>query len=240
MVKFSRHHLSTLPSTQSYLREWSTRAYLPDGTLVWTTHQTAGYGRRGTPWWGSAGESLAFSFLVRPTPQTAPLLPLCTATALYEAVAPFVREPLFLKWPNDLWCPHGKIAGILTEQTWIGSAPTEAYIGIGLNLYQRAFPSNLPAASLRQIGEPPADPEALLEAFEAQFRIWYAAPPAQLIPVFLQRLWRKGTFLIGETQVIGEIIDWEPEGWLTIDTPEGRHRFAAAQVQVAWPPPFSS
>jgi hypothetical protein len=139
---------------------------------------------------------------------------------------------------EDLWVigTAGRVMGL--------AVPTPAALRLALPqgarwvlLQPRGAPFRHPMVVLHPQAH---NPEALLEAFEAQFRIWYAAPPAQLIPVFLQRLWRKGTFLIGETQVIGEIIDWEPEGWLTIDTPEGRHRFAAAQVQVAWPPPFSS
>ncbi|GIV24827.1 MAG: hypothetical protein KatS3mg026_0519 [Bacteroidia bacterium] len=139
MVAFRVHIFPELPSTQTYLREWASREAIPDGTLVWALHQTQGYGRKGTPWLASPGESLTFTFVVTPEPPFQLLMPRI-AVALHETIQPFVRERLFLKWPNDLWCPRGKLAGLLTELLWQG--PTaRAFIGVGVNVYQRRFPS---------------------------------------------------------------------------------------------------
>lgn len=117
-----------------------------DGLVVVAHRQTAGRGRRGADWFSPPGESLAFSVLVRP-PEPPPLWPrLALAAGLAVAQAVEAHVPLAgIKWPNDVWIGHRKIAGILVE-----AGPGFAVIGIGLNVNTRAFPPGIstPATSL--------------------------------------------------------------------------------------------
>lgn len=233
-LTFQRHFFQVLPSTQSYLKAWALREPLPEGTLVWAWHQTAGYGRKGTPWHSSPGKSLTFSFLVRPEANT-DTLTARTALAVYDAVAPFCYTALRIKWPNDLWTPQGKIAGILTEALWQGSSLQYACIGIGINVYAQAFPPDLPAATLAQVGKPPERMEDLLSEFERTFARWYEAPLSQVRAAFLERLHRKGQFHTPAGLTEATLLDWEPAGWLWLDTPAGITRYPVAAVQMLWP-----
>lgn len=233
MVRFRVHTFPELPSTQTYLREWAARETVPDGTLVWALHQIQGYGRKGTPWIASPGESLTFTFVLTPEPPLQLLMPR-VAVALYQTVRPFARERLFLKWPNDLWCPHGKLAGLLTEVLWQGLTP-RAFIGIGVNVYQRHFPSDLRATSLAQIGQPPPSLQALLDRFLELFPVWHIAPPEEVIAAFLERLERKGRFKAGSHTWSGEIVAWDLEKGLCLKTPEGLVQVAPGHLEVLWP-----
>jgi len=233
VVAFRVHIFPELPSTQTYLREWAAREAIPDGTLVWALHQTQGYGRKGTPWLASPGESLTFTFVVTPEPPFQLLTPRI-AVALHETIQPFVRERLFLKWPNDLWCPRGKLAGLLTELLWQGLT-ARAFVGVGVNVYQRRFPPPLRAASLAQIGEPPPSLQALLDRFLAIFPTWYTAPPAQVITAFLERLERRGQFKVGPHLWTGEIVAWDLEKGLSLQTPDGLVHVAPGHLEVLWP-----
>ncbi len=233
-LNFRRHFFEVLPSTQSYLKAWALQEPLPEGTLVWARHQSAGYGRKGSPWYSTPGESLTFSFLVRPE-RGITSLTAQTALALYETVAPFCRETLYLKWPNDLWSPQGKLAGLLVEALWKGTHLQHACIGVGLNVYQPYFPPDLRAASLAQVGQPPDHLEVLLAEFERAFTRWYTAPTPAVRMAFLERLQRKGQFHTPDGPVEATLLDWEPEGWLWLETPQGPTRYLAAAVQMLWP-----
>lgn len=235
MVKrFHRHFYTELPSTQSLLKEWTSFAPLPEGTLIWTLHQTAGYGRAGNPWHATPGESLTLSFLLNPPAEKVPLLTAISALALYEAVSSYLLFPLYFKWPNDLWVLSpkcsGKLAGILAEVIH-GSY---AIIGIGLNVYQRDFPPELPAVSLRQTGNPPATIEEVLDQFEEAFWRWYAATPSEVRARFVRHLYPQMPFRCGDKVLKACVEAWDEEGYLHLRADDRFWRVAAAQAEVVW------
>ncbi len=122
-------------STNDELRALAV-AGAPEGLILLAENQTAGRGRRGTAWFSPAGESLAFSILLRPSAPKAwwPRLALATGLAVAEALESFGLAA-GIKWPNDLWCNHRKVAGILVE-----SGGDFVIIGIGLNVNTVDFP----------------------------------------------------------------------------------------------------
>ena len=118
-----------------------------DGLVLVAERQTAGRGRRGAVWFSPAGESLAFSILVRPKQPKAlwPRLALAAGLAVAEAVESFGLQT-GIKWPNDVWIGHRKVAGILVE-----AGSDFAVVGIGLNVNSTKFPPQVSeiATSLR-------------------------------------------------------------------------------------------
>lgn len=119
----------------------------PDGRIVLAERQTAGRGRRGAAWFSPAGESLAFSILVRPDEPKAlwPRLALAAGLAVAEAMETFGAQA-GIKWPNDVWLSGRKAAGILVE-----AGANFAVVGIGLNVNTLEFPPEVAeiATSLR-------------------------------------------------------------------------------------------
>lgn len=118
-----------------------------DGLVVLAERQTAGRGRRGAAWFSPAGESLAFSILIRPEEPKSlwPRLALAAGLAVAEAVETFGAQA-GIKWPNDVWIGHRKTAGILVE-----AGSDFAIVGIGLNINTTEFPPEVSeiATSLR-------------------------------------------------------------------------------------------
>lgn len=115
------------------------RSGAPDGLIVLAEHQTAGRGRRGAAWFSPAGESLAFSILVRPGEPKAlwPRLALAAGVAVAEVVDGSGVQA-GIKWPNDVWIGRRKVAGILVE------AGTDfAVVGVGMNVNCSAFPDGV-------------------------------------------------------------------------------------------------
>jgi len=118
-----------------------------EGQILLAENQSAGRGRRGTAWFSSGGESLAFSILLRPQEPKAlwPRLALASGLALAEAFGKIGVEAL-IKWPNDVWLQQRKVAGILVE-----SGKDFVIIGIGINVNTLKFPPEvaLSATSLQ-------------------------------------------------------------------------------------------
>ncbi len=110
-----------------------------DGLVLIAERQTAGRGRRGAAWFAPAGESLAFSILVRPQEPKAlwPRLALAAGVAVAEAIETLGLQA-GIKWPNDVWISSRKIAGILVE-----AGANFAVVGIGLNVNTTAFPAEV-------------------------------------------------------------------------------------------------
>lgn len=124
-------HLATVTSTMD---EAARRVAAGDTQTfaISADEQTVGRGRHGRPWQTFPHHSLAVTYILHPS--QGPHLPLITALALYEALAPLglriTDYGLQIKWPNDLLLGGKKVAGILCEN--LGTHTS--LVGIGLNL----------------------------------------------------------------------------------------------------------
>ena len=105
------------------------------GTLILADTQTAGRGRHGRRWTSPAGAGVWLTLVERPTDARA-LDVLALRCGLYaaEALDALAGERVALKWPNDLLVRGCKLAGILIETRWRGTAPEWVAIGFGINV----------------------------------------------------------------------------------------------------------
>ena len=105
------------------------------GTLVLADEQTAGRGRQGRRWTSAPGAGIWLTLVERPTDGRA-LDVLSLRCGLYaaEALDALAEAPIGVKWPNDLYVGDRKLAGILIETRWRGTAPDWVAIGFGLNV----------------------------------------------------------------------------------------------------------
>lgn len=128
----------TVESTNDEVRILA-QAGAADGLVILCEQQTAGRGRRGAAWFSPAGESLAFSILVRPQEPKAlwPRMALAAGLAVAEAVEAFGPQAA-IKWPNDVWIGQRKVAGILVE-----AGSDFAVVGVGLNVNTDRFPPEI-------------------------------------------------------------------------------------------------
>jgi BirA family biotin operon repressor/biotin-[acetyl-CoA-carboxylase] ligase len=124
-----------------------------EGTVIIAEDQTAGKGRLGRPWLSTPNQNLTFSVVVRPPLQNEGLnlLPLYAAVAVAEAIERATSLHTECKWPNDLLINKKKVGGILIEGSFKDAKVEYAVIGIGINVNQVVFSSDLSqtATSLR-------------------------------------------------------------------------------------------
>jgi BirA family biotin operon repressor/biotin-[acetyl-CoA-carboxylase] ligase len=123
------------------------RSGAPHGSVYFADEQRAGRGRGDHAWHSAAGEGLYASVLLRtPIPAARlPLLPLAVGLAAAEAIRAVagLTIDLDLRWPNDLMIGPRKVGGILVESKISGGAAEFIVVGIGINVHQRAFDSDL-------------------------------------------------------------------------------------------------
>lgn len=112
----------------------------PSGTLIVADEQTAGRGNHGKRWQSPAGAGVWLTLIERPSDARA-LDVLSLRCGLYaaEALDALASAPIEVKWPNDLLVGGRKLAGVLIETRWRGTAPDWVAIGFGINVAQPAL-----------------------------------------------------------------------------------------------------
>src|ERR1700730_5246864 len=139
----------------------------PEGAVVLAEEQTAGRGRAGRAWYSERAAGIYVTLLLRPrlAPVEAPLLTMMAGLSAHAAIQAQTGLSVDLKWPNDLMIAGKKTGGILTEMHAEPAQVRFVIVGLGLNVNQEKFPSELSASatSLRvESGRPQSRLELLV------------------------------------------------------------------------------
>ncbi len=187
-VKGERAGRITLPEIDSTNAEGFRRAAsLPGPTWILAGMQTAGRGRRARPWSSPPG-NFHGTLVLKPTepPEVVALRSFAAALALRDALVAVTGLPqsFSLKWPNDVLCNGGKLAGILLESVGLGGPEPVLCIGIGVNLIaapdaSQVEPGAVPPVSLLQETGLRITPEAFLDALAPAYARWEATFTAE-------------------------------------------------------------
>jgi len=125
----------------------------PEGAVILAEEQTGGRGRGGRSWHSERGTGIYVTLLLRPrlAPVHAPLLTMLAGLSTRSAIEAQTGLGVTLKWPNDLLLEGLKVGGILTEMHAEPNLVRFVVVGIGVNVNQEKFPTELSrvATSLR-------------------------------------------------------------------------------------------
>ena len=147
--------LDSVDSTNNYAMARIHAGMASDGLVCLAHHQWAGKGQRGKTWVDEPGQNLMMSLVSEPAPLNISKLFLFSASValgVLDLVRGFDGICWSVKWPNDIYWNDRKAAGTLIETVVLGKNWLFAVSGIGINLNQEIFPTDLPhAISLRQI-----------------------------------------------------------------------------------------
>jgi BirA family transcriptional regulator, biotin operon repressor / biotin---[acetyl-CoA-carboxylase] ligase len=180
-----------------------------EGDWLIATRQSAGRGRQGRDWISTDGNFFGSTVVdLRAGDPPAPTLALVAGLALADAVdhaAPDV--PTSLKWPNDLMCGRGKLAGILLER-----AGDRVVAGFGVNLAVAPPVEGRQTASLAGRAITPQSFAPLLAgSFARLLGAWRLAEPASLVRSWEEKAHPRGTPLTVH-QGPGELVDGTFDG----------------------------
>lgn len=193
--------LSTVDSTNNYLRRLTDIEEVEEGTAVVSLEQTSGRGQRDNSWVSEAGMGLYFSILLRPVDCPAEGLftlnkVIAAAAAGYVEAASGCR--VYIRWPNDLLVDGRKAGGVLIENTWRGSRLGEVIAGIGINLNQHEFHGSFhtPPVSLCQLTgkryEPFDEAGALYDQLHNAYKSWQSGTGVNVVEYYNSSLYGKG------------------------------------------------
>jgi BirA family biotin operon repressor/biotin-[acetyl-CoA-carboxylase] ligase len=149
------------------------------GTLVVADGQTAGRGRFQRSWFTPPRSALALSLILRPEDLTQVALArlnMLGALAVVESLGELGLEAR-IKWPNDVIISGGKVAGVLTQGSWIGEDLEYAILGIGVNVRPKSVPDrqevDYPAACVEGGLERKVSRVGLLVAVVGRIGRWF-------------------------------------------------------------------
>ncbi len=241
-TSLSRINIPTVDSTNTFVREMLAEessgnvvsaSSLPGFTLVVADDQTAGRGQKGNTWETEKGKNLIFSLLCHPDMVKASeqfVLLQCMAIAVRDALAK-VADGVTVKWPNDIYVGEKKISGTLIECDLKGKSIVNCILGVGININQTIFSSNVPnPTSLRLLTGRDTDRETVLADIMERFQLYYGWVSQGLSEdvrkLYMQYLYRReGMHPYSDVRgdFMAEIADVEPTGHLLL-------RFETGQV----------
>jgi BirA family biotin operon repressor/biotin-[acetyl-CoA-carboxylase] ligase len=225
------HYFETLDSTNNYAKDLAAQG-APEGTVVIAETQTGGRGRLGRDWDSPPGVGLYVSVVLRPLlpPLELPRITLTTAVAVVRTVRRVTELTPGIKWPNDLLVQGRKLGGILTEMETESDCIRHVVVGLGLNVNNRKFPSELgaTATSLAQVAAGPFSRVDLLKAWLEEFEDLYERFLNQEFPEILAE-WKRYTVTLGRPvtvkqgprEISGQAVDVAADGALIIQIPSG-------------------
>lgn len=194
-------HVTSTGSTNTDLIERA--ELLPDRTVLFADHQTAGRGRLDRRWEAPPGANLLVSMLFRDVPRDPGELTRRVGLAVVAVADAAGMSGAGLKWPNDVIVDGAKLAGILAQRSPAGPV----VVGLGLNV------GWAPEGAAR-LGDDRRPGEVLAEVLAA-----LEAQPADIDAVYRERLVTLGMRVRVERPadtITGTAIDVEADGRLVV------------------------
>ncbi len=238
-IHFKITQLESVDSTSNYVATAFNEGKLGHGSVILADNQTSGRGQRESTWHSEGGLNLLFSFLLIPDNMSASegqSLMHCTTLALVELLRSFDLQAQ-VKWPNDIYVGHRKIAGILIENQLSGSRISRSIIGVGLNINQSEF-GELNATSLYlEIGKYVDVKEVLLRFlnhFNTQWLAFRAHEVSQLKSKYcslLLGLNQTRTFEDVNGDFSGVIRGVDELGRLQVETAQGQNVYDLKEIR---------
>ena len=220
---------------------------LPEGTVIMAENQYEGRGQLGSKWHAEPGKNLTFSVLLHPS--FLPLgeqfnLNMTISVAVQKALLSVTGTGLTIKWPNDIYFENKKIGGMLLENIVSGSRVKACIVGIGVNVNQEVFETDLQerAGSIFQILQRHVDLIALLAEIcgyiEAGYLKLKAGNLAGLRKEYLNSLYQfnvKANYRQNGEIIEGKITGVSEKGLLILETSNGLKTYNFKEIEFIKP-----
>lgn len=172
-------------STNSIARERIQE--LDNLSVVATSNQTSGRGQGDHLWHSEPGKNFTGSIALKGSRLPAREEPRISQAAAC-AVCAYLQTlgiEAGIKLPNDIWVDGKKICGILIEHSVMEGIIEWTIVGIGLNLNQTEFPSDLPnPVSVKQLTGLETEPRQAALNIQEQLGRMLALPASELAELF--------------------------------------------------------
>ncbi len=188
--------LDRVSSTNSYVQELLSKSTpLEEGSVIMAVEQTTGRGQMGNFWEAEAGKNLTFSILYKPDSLAIEdqfYLSMAISLGICDFLEKQLSHDIMIKWPNDIYYNHHKIAGVLIENSIQGDKLKNSVIGIGLNVNQLHFESEAPnPISMKQVSKKDYELEEILFNLLSFIEYYYLALKSNKTEYLRERYYSK-------------------------------------------------
>lgn len=226
MENFIHHHVEEIESTNESLWELSSKETLDHFYTISTGFQSKGKGQGSNIWESEAGKNILFSTLVFPefiAAADAFQISRWVSISIIDYLETKGLKKLKIKWPNDIYVGKKKIAGILIQNAISGSHLSKSMFGVGLNINQENFSSNLANPISLQLlkpndYEPLKELRSLISILQKNY-ILLQRKPERLISDYHQHLYQRDeyySYQIAKGVICGKIIGVDEYGRLLL------------------------
>jgi len=234
--------LEKVDSTQTFATELVAKTSPIEGTCVRTDYQSDGKGQIGRYWHSALGKNLLCSYILYPSflsIDDAYYLNIISSLALVD-LCNDMNIDAKIKWPNDIYVEHRKLAGILVQNILQGARIKTTIMGIGLNVNEIVFPEALPnPTSLQLLTGQEIELALLLHILSAKLEKYYQKLReglyAEVWDSYHQYLYRKdeiGIFIKSDGSIFSGIIKGvKKSGHLIVQTADTLEYFDIKEIQ---------
>jgi len=237
-------YLDTTESTNLYTLELLKSRKLANGSVIAAHTQTRGKGLETNQWESEPGKNLTATIVLYPSflsPerqfQLTRVISLSVCTLLDTLDLP---DSSLIKWPNDIYVNHHKIAGILINNEITGNSISSSIAGLGLNINQESFSSNVPyAVSVKMLAGKEYIVNDILTDWHKQVIYWYdkliSPVSTQLNDAYMERLYllnQPAEYIIRGEKMTATIKGLAEYGMLLLENKSGKQYKCALKEVV--------
>lgn len=232
----------SLPSTNLYALDMLSEGRPDEGTVISARSQTEGRGQAGASWESEPEKNILLSVILYPdfvNTNAHFFLNQAIALAVRDLVGSLVVQPVYIKWPNDIYIADQKTAGILLQTSIKGFLFQHCVAGIGINVNQTAFPEHLlkavsPAMLMGREWNLHELREELFLCIEERYLQLRVGHTDTIREEYLRHLYRFGElarFQRKDGHIFeGRITDVSPQGLLQVQHEDGISAFDVKEV----------
>lgn len=242
---FEYLHFPELDSTNQFAAQYASKTLPSDGFCVISDYQTAGRGQYGRKWMSERGKNLLATYIFDSSflaPQNVFYLQFATSIAVWDCLHELGVPDLLIKWPNDLISQNQKICGILIQNILRGSTFQFSLIGVGINVNQTEFPTEIKACSVK---ERISKEIPLLYLAENLFHYLYKRmleiknnPIESLIAQYenhMYQIHQHAEFMDPNQNIIrGKILGVNPFGMIRLDIQNEERDYSFEELKMVW------
>ena len=221
-------YLKTIGSTNNHLIELAEKEQVAEGLVVVCEEQLNGKGQRSNSWISEPGKNLTFSLYLTPdlSIQEHFALSKMVSISIIDFLKDFALNELTIKWPNDIYIKDKKVGGILIENKILGKRVVSSVIGIGLNINQEEFTTDLlnPTSVINQTGNTNNLKECLTSLFiyiEQKYALLKSGNIDLIDTIYKSNMYRLNEFhefIIQGTRKTARIVGVDEYGKLMLKT----------------------
>ncbi len=233
-------------STNIFAEALCQNQIVDNGTVVFANYQTGGKGQGTNKWLSEKNQNILMSIVLYPEFIPASMqffLSMAVSLSIADTVSQYSNKETHIKWSNDVLLNKKKIAGILIKNTLGSNKLKKTIIGIGINVNQKKFDSQLPFATSLTIEE---KRDFELEQFKkillSKLNYYYSKLENGKLD-YLKIKYEERLYLMGQNAdllldnikpIKGKILGVENTGELKVQIDEKIHRYNYGQRKISY------